>query len=207
MRSITPSRRVVTLLAACVMTIVTPQAGRAGEQQEARYQGTGAHVIRVAGTTVRDDGSMTCSYSTGAGNGGTCLRFDPANPSPAVRVVDAALGPAVPFQVCLDNNGDGFCTSPERGPCGDDIFFSHADGGAFFNPLAVPGGFRPGCPGGPYPGYVVFICEGIHVDTAGPHSHTPTTGVAMLVSGGSGTGDFCGGTQENVSRKQYTITP
>lgn len=205
MRSITPSRRVLTLVAACVLTIVTPQGGHAGERQ-ASYEGTGAHVIRVAGVTVRDEGSMTCSVSTGAGTGGSCLRFDPLNPSPAVLVHDAALGAAVPFQVCLDNNGDGFCTSPESGPCADDIVFSHADGGAFFNPLTVPNGFRPGC-GGPFPGYVVFICDGLHVDNTGAHTHTPTAGVTALVSEGSGTGNFCGGTPQNVSRKAYTLTP
>jgi hypothetical protein len=206
MRTFHAPRRALMLVAAAALVVTTAGAGHAG-QEEARYDGAGAHVVRVAGVTLRDEGSMSCSASTGAGNGGSCLRFDPTVPAPAVFTVDAALGTQVAFQVCIDNNGDSFCTSPEEGPCADDIVFSHADGGLFFNPLSVPKGFRPGCAGGPFPGYIVFICEGVHVDTTGPHTHTPTVGTSRLVSGGTGTGNFCGGTQQNVSRKKYTINP
>jgi len=205
MRHITPSRRALLLLSASAV-LAGAQTGHAG-QQEVRYDGQGAQVIRVAGVTIRDTGSMSCSASTGFGNGGACLRFDPANPAPAVFVADALNGTQQAFQVCVDNNGDRVCTSPEEGACADDIVFSHADGGAFFNPLKVRAGFRPGCPGGPFPGYIVFLCGGVHVDATGPHQHTANTGTASLVVGGSGTGNFCGGTQQNVSRKSYTITP
>jgi hypothetical protein len=206
MRSIATSRRALLLLSAVALFVNTAPS-HAGEQY-ARYQGQGAHVVRIAGITVTDEGSMTCSLSTGAGTGGSCLRFDPLNPAPAVSVQDSVNGTNQAFQVCLDNNGDGFCTSPESGPCADDIVFSHADGGAFFNPLSVAKGFRPGCPGSPFfPGYVVFLCGGTHVDSTGAHQHTANGGTTSLVVGGTGTGNFCGGTQQNVSRKHYSVTP
>ena len=205
MRLTRPPRRALPLLLGAALTITLTQNGFANDR-EARYEGSGARVVRAAGITLVDEGSMTCSATTGLGNGGTCLRFNPAVPDPAVFVLDDALGPQVPFQVCVDNNGDGFCTSPEEGPCADDIVFSHADGGAFFNPLSVRGGFRPGCPGGAYAGYIVFLCNGVHVD-ATAHTHGGTTGIARLVTASSGSGNFCGGTQQNVSRKKYTITP
>jgi hypothetical protein len=200
--------RRLMLLATTALLVSTAQNGFAG-QEDARYDGSGTQVVRVAGVTLVDEGSVTCSASTGAGTGGSCLRFNPATPDPAVFVTDddPAIGTFVAFQVCVDNNGDGFCTSPaESGPCPDDIVFSHADGGAFFNPLSVRAGFRPGCPGGPYPGYVVFLCAGTHVDGSA-HQHRATTGSSRLVTAMSGTGNFCGGTQQRVSKKQYTITP
>lgn len=209
MRSITPPRRLLMLLAASALLVTTSQNGFAGEQQDARYDSSGTTVVRVAGVTVVDEGSVTCSASTGAGTGGSCLRFDPTNPAPAVFVQDGdpTIGTHVAFQACVDNNGDGFCTSPaEDGPCPDDIVFSHSDGGAFSNPLSVRQGFRPGCAGGPFPGYVVFICAGTHVDGSA-HTHRATTGTSRLVVGGGPSGNFCGGTQQRVSKKQYTITP
>jgi hypothetical protein len=208
MRSRQPHRRALLLVAAAAVLFGAVHNGYAGEGegQQARYEGNGATVVRAAGTTVIDEGDLTCSAATGTGTGGSCLRFDPFNPSPAIRILDVAHGASVAFQACIDNNGDSFCTSPEGGPCGDDIIFSHADGGAFFNPLAVPHNFRPGCPGGPFPGYVVFLCAGVHVD-ATAHTHDVTTGTATLVVGGTGSGNFCGGTAQRQSRKHYTITP
>ena len=208
MRTIHPTRRALLLVTAAATAVAFGQNGFAGEQRPSRYEGSGARVVRVAGQTLVDEGSMTCSASTGFGTGGACLRFDPTVPAPAVfvRDDDPTIGATLPYQVCVDNDGDGFCTSPSSGPCGDDIVFSHADGGAFYNPLTVPPGFRPGCPGAPYAGYVVFLCTGVHADPT-PHTHGGTTGTARLVSGGTGTGDFCGGSQERVSSKQYTITP
>ncbi|MDQ1684091.1 MAG: hypothetical protein QOC82_828 [Frankiaceae bacterium] len=193
------------ITAAAIAVSATAGPGYAGEQQ-ARYDGAGTQVIRVGGVTLVDEGSMTCSASTGAGTGGSCLRFDPTNPAPAVLVQDASFGTHVAFQACLDNNGDSVCTSPDQGPCADDIVFSHADGGGFFNPLAVRQGFRPGCPGGPFPGYIIFTCRGTHVDGTA-HTHDVTTGTTTLVAGGTGTGNFCGGTQQRQSRKTYTINP
>jgi hypothetical protein len=195
-------------LAASALLVTTAQNGFA-DQREARYEGSGTTVVRVAGVTLVDEGSMSCSATTGAGSGGSCLRFDPTNPAPAVSINDAdpTIGTHVAFQACVDNNGDGFCTSPpEDGPCPDDIVFSHSDGGGFSNPLTVQKGFRPGCPGGPYPGYIVFICAGTHVDGSA-HTHRATNGLALLVTGGGPSGNFCGGNQQRVSRKQYTITP
>ncbi len=194
----------VAVVAASSVLIGTAPGGHAGERQ-AQYEGNGASVVRVAGVTLVDSGQMTCSISTGNGTGGSCLRFDPLVPAPAILVQDSANGTNQAFQVCLDNNGDSFCTSPEQGPCADDIVFSHADGGAFFNPLTVPPMFRPGCPGGPFPGYIIFTCAGQHVDGTA-HSHSATNGSATLVSGGTGSGNFCGGTQQNVSRKRYILT-
>jgi hypothetical protein len=209
MRILQLRRRAMLLATLAAVSVSIPGTGFAGQDQQARYDSSGTRVVRIAGVTLVDEGSMTCSASTGAGVGGSCLRFDPTNPTPAVSVVDAspAIGTHVAYQVCLDNNGDSACTSPpESGPCPDDIVFSHSDGGAFSNPLAVAPGFRPGCPGGPFPGYVVFICSGAHVDGSA-HTHDATTGTTQLVAGGGPSGNFCGGTAQRVSRKHYTVNP
>ncbi|HWL35159.1 MAG TPA: hypothetical protein VNQ77_03100 [Frankiaceae bacterium] len=171
----------------------------------ARYMSGGTAVVREDGQTTADEGSVVCNNGDNVGVGGFCVPFTGGN---AVAVFDASLGEDVPFQVCVDNSGDGLCTSPESGPCADVIAFSHNDAGQFFNPLGpVPTGFAPGCGGGPWNGFVVFLCEGAHVQGGVPHPHTPTTGTGRVTTGGEGLGTFCGGSHAAPSRKRYTTRP
>lgn len=159
----------------------------------------------VAGTTVVvkqgeqrplvDDnlGLTICNKSTPLPSvGGGCVAFGPWN---SILVQDAAMGTQVAYQVCIDNDGDSLCTFFENDkeiPCGDQIYFSHDDNGIFYNPLGpLPMGFKPGCPGGPWHGYVVFLCTGVH-NANGAHAHAATAGSITGVFSGTGYGDFCG---------------
>ena len=166
------------------------------------YTGGGTFVVKTDETgTLLDDGGVICEGTDGDGVGGGCLLFPApgadgsAEPRVFIQVRDDTVGPRVAFQVCIDNNGDGICGGPQTNPrCFDQIFFSHADGGKFFNPLGpLPTTFLPGCPGG-FPGYVVLLCQGVHDDREqGPHQHRVTTGTIGFAIEGSGYGDFCGG--------------
>lgn len=183
----------------------------------------GADVVIGGGTVVvkqqgqgpaADSGTLVCEPGTGIGTGGACLDFAPGG---FVEVLDTVNGHHVAFQVCLDTNGDGVCVDnpKDQSPCRDRMFFSHDDAGIFHNPL---GPLPTSMPCGPTPagwnGYVVFLCEGVHVTANGtssggtPHTHE-TTVANVSVTGPmapSGYGDFCGtaGRQEPV-RKPYTI--
>jgi hypothetical protein len=180
---------------------VLPSANAAGDS--GRYVGAGTAVARANGGTAVDDGTVVCDDGNGVGSGGVCLAFGGGD---AVSVADQALGENVAFQVCLDNNGDGFCTSPSSGECPDQIFFSHNDAGQFFNPIGpLPTGFLPGCYGGPWKGYVVLLCEGAHAVGTDVHTHEASTGTASVTIGGEGFGTFCGGTPQRVSSKRYTV--
>jgi hypothetical protein len=161
----------------------------------ATYVAGGTLVVKPADDpTLVDDGGVVCDSVTGDGIGGACLPFPPAFLPGAVAVTDSVTGSALAFQVCVDNNGDSACT-PGLDPgirCGDFIFFSHDDAGNFFNPLGpLPPQFQPGCPGGPWRGYVVFLCEGVHASDT-PHVHPASTGSATTTFGGTGFGNFCG---------------
>jgi hypothetical protein len=177
----------------------------------ARYAGAGVAVVRADGSTPVDNGFVACDSGDGVGSGGACLPFGGGD---GVHVVDDARGEDVAFQVCVDNDGDGLCTSGNAAqPCGDDIVFSHDDAGNFFNPVGpVPAGFRSGCPGGPWRGYVVFLCEGAHASPQDPgatHAHPATTGTAAVTSGAEGVGTFCGGSAASATRpagKPYVVT-
>lgn len=155
----------------------------------ARYAGAGVGVVRVGDTTAVDNGVVYCDAGDGVGSGGVCLPFA----GDAVRVVDDLQQEEIAFQVCVDNDGDGLCFPNGIGACADDIAFSHDDAGNFFNPVGplVPG-FRAGCPGGPWRGYVVFLCEGVHSPPGDAHVHPTTTGTATVAGGGEGLGTFCG---------------
>ena len=169
-----------------------------------RYVAGGTTVVRNNGEPTTDEGSVVCDNGKGVGAGGFCLPFGSGD---AIAVSDDALGPDVAYQVCVDNNGDGFCTSPDFDQnCPDQIAFSHDDGGTFFNPLGpLPTGFLPGCSGGAWNGYVVFLCQGVHADTGSGHSHQATTGEGKVTTGGEGLGTFCGGTPVQQSRKPYGV--
>lgn len=163
------------------------------------YTEGGTFVVKAEGVTVVDDGAVICRGLGGNGVGGGCLPL----PLPGttreggfVAVVDDAAGLDVAFQVCLDNNGDGVCGGPQPvdGRCRDQIFFSHAEGGRFFNALGpLPTTTLKDCPKA-FQGYVVLLCQGVH-DTAeaGPHQHDVTSGRIFATNSGSGFGDFCGG--------------
>jgi hypothetical protein len=167
-----------------------------------RYTNPGATVVRGNGATPADSGFAICQPALGTGTGGLCLPFGDDD---AVQVVDDTAGENVAFQVCIDNNGDGFCTFGESGPCADDIEFSHDDAGNFFNPVGpLRTGFRTGCPGGPWNGYVVIICNGVHV-TASPHAHPATTGTASVTSGGEGLGTFCGNPRPDGAKPYFVL--
>lgn len=183
----------ISILAAAFAVVVsafgTLPAAQAGPS--ARYVSAGVAVARGNGATVVDNGAVVCDDGNGVGVGGVCLPFSGDD---AVSVVDDHLGDELAFQVCVDNNGDGLCTTNDPDPsCADDIYFSHNDAGDFFNPVGpVRTGFRTGCPGGAFDGYVVFLCDGAHAVQNDAHAHPASTGVATLTSGGEGNGDFCG---------------
>ncbi len=211
-----PRRTLIGVLAMGVALGYTiPASSFAAPVAPGTYVGGGTAVVKEdRRAPAADEGTVVCSLADGSGTGGACVPFgiDPVTglPGDSVLVQDAAAGTAVAFQVCIDNNGDSVCTFPEGRDgtvgCTDQVFFSHNDAGAFFNPIGpLPTGFQPGCPGGPYPGYVVFLCEGAH-NAGGAHAHAATTGRASLVKGGTGFGDFCGGVVENPTRKQYFVT-
>lgn len=169
----------------------------------ARYVSGGTVAARVDGGSTVDEGYVVCDDGSGTGAGGFCVPFGGGD---AVWIDDEVAGEDVAFQVCVDNSGDGICTSPDSGPCADTVVFSHDDDGTFYNPVGpVPTGFVPGCGAGAYEGYVVFLCEGFHAVGTSVHTHPATTGTGGVTSGGEGTGEFCGG-DPVPSRKAYTRT-
>lgn len=182
------------LTALALLTVLFTAAPAFGEG----YVGGGTIVAKssVTGTLV-DDGAVVCQGTNGDGIGGGCLPFGAtAADEVYIGVRDDEADKAVAFQVCIDNNGDGICGGPQNDPrCFDQIFFSHADGGKFFNPLGpLPTSFLPDCGQGAFPGYVVLLCQGVHEDRqTGPHTHDVSRGVIAFTPGGSGYGDFCGG--------------
>jgi hypothetical protein len=168
-----------------------------------RYAGSGLTIAYA------DLGFALCDTVHRAGTGGVCLPF---TGHAAVHVVDGVHGEDVPFQVCVDNNHDGFCgfnpmdPGASTGPCEDDLVLSHDDTGAFHNPVGpVPTGFRAGCAQPPgarsWNGYVVILCEGLH-DT---HHHPVTTGTAKVAGVPEGTGTFCGGSGGPFIGKPYAV--
>lgn len=150
-------------------------------------------VIKDSGSSpLIDEGAVVCVKSGPEPSlGGGCVAFGLWD---SIEVLDKANNHDVAFQVCLDNDGDsicGFTGNQTSDVCADDLFFSHDDNGNFFNPLGpLPTSFRFGCPGGPWAGYVVFLCEGVHNATL-PHSHLATQGTIKGTWGGTGFGDFC----------------
>lgn len=169
-----------------------------------RYSGGGTvAVAQINGVTVVDNGAAICRPGADS-TGGACVAFPErsagTNPENYVKVADDTYGPNVAFQVCVDNNGDGVCggasgVGTER--CGDDQFFSHREDGSFANPLGpLPTSFRQGCSTAGFPGYVVFLCTGVHSnDVAGPHQHDADAGAVSTASGDGkpNYGTFCGG--------------
>ena len=185
------------LVAVCAaVTALAPPASA----DSATYVSGGTVVTRVAGQPVVDQGFVVCNDGANAGIGGFCVGFGGGD---SVHVLDQVAGENVAFQACIDNNGDGLCTTPDFGACADVTFFSHDDDGSFKNPVGpMPTGFAPGCSGG-FPGYVVFLCEGAHATGIDPHTHTAGAGTGSVTSGGEGSGSFCGGTAIAQSRKPY----
>jgi hypothetical protein len=182
------------LLVTAAVTTTAPVEPPAQAGAHARYVGSATAVARTNATTLVDAGGVVCDTGGGVGAGGLCLPFDGGN---AVHILDAVNGENVAFQVCIDNNGDNFCTFPDPDPvCGDEVSFSHDDAGNFFNPIGpLSTGFKSGCPGGSWRGFVVMLCEGAHADLASSnpaHVHPVTSGTGETVSGGEGTGTFCG---------------
>ena len=204
------SRLVLMLTAAAsVVSLVVPSHAGQGGVRETAYTGGGAAVVKQTGQApIADTGLLTCSATTGEGIGGGCVSFgfDPFNTS--VQVLDAVNADHVAFQVCIDNDGNGICRSPDNGPCADQIFFSHNDEGQFFNPLGpLPIKFKDGCPGGPWRGYVVFLCTGAHEAGGSSHAHPATKGnITVAPVPGTGFGNFCGGTTQDPSNKTYLVT-
>lgn len=192
-----------------IMALVAPGVSQAGP-----YVSGGTAVYRENGETRADDGAAICS-TTGAGIGGGCLPF--GGPGAAVKVTDAASGANVAFQVCIDNNGDGVCSDfgqkPDGAGCLDQVYFSHSDDGRFFNPLGpLPTSRAPGCStAGGWNGYIVFVCEGVHVAANGsagggePHVHPATAGSISSASEGTGYGNFCGSSQRQRVEKDYRV--
>ena len=208
------SLRTFVRVAVAASLVLTPGAVRSAAAtpigtettfgSSARYVGGGTAVARADGQPLVDEGGVVCDDGNGVGVGGACLDFGGGN---AVEIADEVAGENVPFQVCVDNSGDGVCTSPDNSLfCPDQVFFSHDDAGAFFNPVGpLPTGFSPGCAGGPWKGYVVMLCEGAHVVGTDAHSHAASSGTATVTSGGEGLGTFCGGMPVRPTRKPYTV--
>ncbi|MGH9277541.1 MAG: hypothetical protein ACRD12_05470 [Acidimicrobiales bacterium] len=171
------------------MVVIGFDSGGAGA---ATYSGGATVVVKQVGAqALADVGAVVCRPSTDSGYGGACVPFGPGN---AIRVDDTKAGTSVAFQVCIDNDGNRQCGGlPSIPGCADVLVYSHSDSGAFFNPIGpLPGGFSPGCPGGPFKGYVVLICQGVHIAGIAPHVHLASSGVVSLTTGGTGFGNFCG---------------
>lgn len=170
--------------------------------QSERYT-AGATFVARTGSTLFDNGFVACHGN--AGEGGACV---PWGAGDSILVVDDSLGEDVAFQACVDNDGDRICSqgaSLVLPGCEDDIYFSHSDGGVFHNPVGpMRTSFRAGCPGG-FPGYVVFLCSGVHQDLSGPHVHQVTTGMMEIASGGEGSGNFCAFPQDRMDSKTYAV--
>ena len=200
-------------LAMAALAVAAPLASPSSANREyrAEYTGAGTLVVKEPGQPATvDKGAVVCHTGSATGEGGACVRFLPGTPPyAAVHVLDDTFGEDVPFQVCLDNNGDGRCLSPDTGPCADQIFFSHDDEGGHHNPVGpLPPGFRPGCPGGLWHGYVVYLCNGVHGTGLGGHSHPATTGSITTVNQqGEGFGNVCGGSVQDPSDKLYFVQP
>ena len=199
--------------AATLVSFMTPGSAAQGIR-EVQYTGGGTVVLKQQGQSpAADEGVLVCSATGGMGVGGGCVSFGTIPQSSSVAVQDNVSGNEVAFQVCIDNNGDGRCVSPDEGPCADEIFFSHNDEGQFFNPLGpLPTRPKDGCPGGVWNGYVVFLCNGVHgggavSGTGSPdHSHPATQGhIIQLDTPGSGFGNFCGGSRQDPSNKVYVV--
>lgn len=209
------SRMLVLLTAlAAAASFAAPSSADHEQVYEATYAGGGTAVVKETGRPpAADEGVLACAPGGSLSLGGGCVAFGKDPDLTSVLVNDVTAGTDVAFQVCLDNNGDGRCVSPDEGPCADQIFFSHDDGGRFFNPLGpLPTAFAPGCRGGEWHGYVVFLCEGAHVagadGTGGvTHAHPVVHGTISTLNGwkGTGYGTFCGGSRENQSSKQYVV--
>ncbi len=182
-------RRLVTL--ACAMSLILIGLD-APVAVAATYNGGATVVVKpVGGEASVDVGTVVCRPGTNSGTGGACVPFGTGN---AIRVNDIVAGSAVAFQVCIDNDGNGKCGGLPTVPnCFDRVFYSHNDAGTIFNPLGpLPTGFNAGCPGGKFKGYIVFLCQGVHIDGNIPHVHIARSGTATLVTGGTGFGNFCG---------------
>ncbi|HVF06310.1 MAG TPA: hypothetical protein VNA20_15820 [Frankiaceae bacterium] len=196
-------RSMFTAALAAALVLTPGATADATPGDSGRYVSGGTVVARANGQTLADEGSVVCDHADGVGAGGLCLAFGGGN---AVHLVDKAAGENVAFQVCIDNSGDGVCTSPDFGPCADVTFFSHDDNGTFYNPVGpMPTDFTSGCAGGPWKGYVVFLCEGAHTVGTDNHAHAASTGTAVVTSGGEGQGTFCGGMPIAQSRKPYSV--
>ena len=192
-----------TMLAACLCLTPAVMPDAAATGAEAQYVSSGTVAVRADGSTVVDEGALTCADTDDvkAGVGGFCLPFGGGD---AVAVNDTLAGQNVAFQVCVDNSGDGVCTSPDTGTCADVVEFSHDDAGNFFNPVGpLPTGFTPGCGIGAYQGYVVFVCEGVHTAGTAAHAHPSGGGFGYVTSDGEGLGTFCGGSGPAPTRKPY----
>jgi hypothetical protein len=194
-----------TALAACASLAVPSSAAR--YVPVATYTGAGTVVVKQAGAApAADEGALVCVPNQARGVGGGCISFGTGINTGGVQVDDAENGRTVAFQVCIDNNGDGRCVSPDPTPCGDQIFFSHDDAGNFFNPLGpLPIRHRDGCPGGRWDGYIVFVCTGAHTVDGTAHNHGATTGTISAVPTGTGFGTFCGGTPAQPTNKPYVV--
>lgn len=180
----------------------------------ATYLGAGTVVYKQSGEQpAADEGVVLCSPHMGIGVGGGCIPF--SRMQPFVLVQDVVMGTEVAFQVCIDNNGDGFCSSavptdPNADKrCIDWLFFSHHDDGAFHNPLGPLPTDRAGCPGAEgrgFDGWVVFLCQGVHEPQgATPHSHEATTGMIRPSPTGSGFGNFCGEIREPIIKRYVPL--
>jgi len=209
------SRLLIALTACAALASLATPGSAAQRVREAQYIGGGTVVVKEQGQSpAADEGVLVCSATGGLSVGGGCVSFGAFPQSSSVLVQDNVSGNEVAFQVCIDNNGDGACISPDEGPCADEIFFSHDDEGVFFNPLGpLPTKAKAGCPGGVWDGYVVFLCNGVHADGGGTsggggsgHSHPATNGsIIQLDTPGSGFGTFCGGSRQDPSNKRYVV--
>jgi hypothetical protein len=220
---------------AAVAALLVPSAGVGAAS--GTYAGASTLVAKQSGQEpLLDDGGAVCFTQSIAlmpnGLGGGCLSFPIEGRPPAILVQDSSLTLDVAFQVCVDMNQDGHCyMNPEKPPgiCDDVVGFSHADNGVFFNPLGsyiepVTGILKPlptslpppglcsshgssPLPRPAWPGYIVFLCEGVHL-TDMPHAHTPTTGTIQVVQPPQpqpGAGNFCQTIRDNF--KEYYLLP
>lgn len=213
--------RIAAVASLVALVVATTTTGNAATGE--RYEGGGTvAVAKINGVTVVDNGAAICRPG-GASTGGACVPFGEVGADGRgfvyLGVDDDTVGEDVAFQVCIDNNGDGVCSDFGQEPAGkgclDQVYFSHGDDGLFHNPLGpLPSSRAPGCNTTTgWIGYIVFICEGVHVVKDGsanggtPHVHPATTGTVSNAPSGTGYGNFCGSSNRQPVEKDYKVIP
>lgn len=158
-------------------------------------------------TATSQAGVVKCG-GIGGSVGGACIPFPMEgrlNPDwEGVYITVRDYGPSshrIPFQVCMDNDGDERCVADPAAECGDRIWANHNDDGTFHGSIGpLPAEYPSGCPGRNATGYIVIVCQGVHAPgdpVSSGHAHPASQGRVKAYINDAGKpipqGDFCTG--------------